>query len=283
MHTYPSSSVEAARKALAEKLREIRRDAGLTARQVAAEAGWHESKSSRLENAVTIPSEDDIRAWCRICGAETRAADLIAASRSTDSMYVEWKRLQRTGMRRLQDALVPLFERTRLFRVYSSNVVPGLLQTVGYAGALLSDIADFHGTPNDAPDAAQARMDRSYRVLQHGDHRFGFVIEEAVLRYRLGDVDTMAGQLGHLLSVMSLPSVSLGVIPFTAARRVWTVETFSIYDSDQVQVELLTANVKVTAPTEVAYYVKAFSEFTNLAVYGAQARALITAALDSLE
>jgi Domain of unknown function (DUF5753) len=40
----------------------------------------------------------------------------------------------------------------------------------------------------------------------------------------LGDADVMAGQLGHLLEVMALPSVSLGVIPFTAPRDMWPIE-----------------------------------------------------------
>jgi hypothetical protein len=49
--------------------REIRLDAGLTARALALAAGWHESKCSRVEHVRTAPSEADVRLWCRICGA----------------------------------------------------------------------------------------------------------------------------------------------------------------------------------------------------------------------
>jgi transcriptional regulator with XRE-family HTH domain len=282
MPAYPSSSVEAARIALAARLREVRRDSSLTAREVAARAGWHASKSSRLENGVTSPSDEDIRVWCRICGADEQIGDLIAASRSADSMYVEWKRLQRTGLRRLQESYVPLYERTRVFRVYCSNVVPGLLQTPAYATALLSQIADFHGTPNDVAEAVAARLDRS-RILREGDHRFAFLVEESVLRYRIGDAETMAGQLGYLLAVMSLPAVSLGVIPFTAPRTMWPVETFSVYDGKQAGVETLTAAVSITAPSEVAEYIKAFGRLTELAAYGVGARALIASAISALD
>ncbi|MEY9841788.1 helix-turn-helix domain-containing protein [Streptacidiphilus sp. EB103A] len=281
MPSSPSSSVEAARKAVAARLREIRRDAGITGHELAVRAGWHASKSSRLENGVTPPGDDDIRTWCRVCGADDQAADLIAASRSADSMYVEWKRVQRTGLRRLQESYIPLFERTRVFRVYCSNVIPGLLQTPTYAMELLSDITAFRGAPNDVADAVAARMDRS-RILREGDHRFAVLVEEAVLRYRVGDASTMAGQLGHLLAVMSLPAVSLGVIPFTTSRHMWPVETFSIYDDEQAQVELLTAAVTVTAPTEIDQYVRAFGRLADVAVYGADARALITAAIAAL-
>lgn len=197
-------------------------------------------------------------------------------------MYVEWKRLQRTGLRQLQESYVPLFERTKVFRIYCSNVVPGLFQTPAYATALLSEIAAFRGTPNDVTEAVASRVDRA-RVLREGDHRFAVLVEESVLRHRMGDASTMAGQLGHLLAVMSLPAVSLGVVPFTAERGMWPIETFSVYDDVQAQVELLTAVVTVTAPSEIDQYVAAFTRAADLAVYGAHARALITAAIDALE
>ncbi|MDQ0943176.1 transcriptional regulator with XRE-family HTH domain [Streptomyces sp. V1I1] len=56
-----SSSVQSARAALAERLREVRLDAGITKRELAARCGWHESKSSRIESAKTPPSDADIR------------------------------------------------------------------------------------------------------------------------------------------------------------------------------------------------------------------------------
>ncbi|MFE9256198.1 helix-turn-helix domain-containing protein [Streptomyces sp. NPDC006879] len=282
MSASPSSSVQAARKAVADRLREIRRDANLTAKDVADRTGWYKSKVSRLENAVTPPSDDDIRAWCRACEADGMAADLIAASRSADSAYVEWRRLQRTGLRRLQESYVPLFERTETFRIYCSNVIPGLLQTEGYATALLGSIAAFRGTPDDVTDAVAARIERS-RVIREGNHRFALLVEEAVLRHRVGGAEVMAGQLGYLLSVMAFPSVSLGVIPFSADRRMWMIETFSVYDKKRAQVETLTAQVNVTAPSEVDQYLKAFAKFSKLAVFGSDARSLITSAIDALE
>ncbi|MGH3309102.1 MAG: helix-turn-helix domain-containing protein [Streptomyces sp.] len=283
MSLSPSSSVQEARKAVAQRLREVRLDAGLTGREIAARCGWHPAKSSRLENAKAVPSDADIRAWCEACRAEDRILDLIAASRSADSMYVEWRHLHRSGLRGIQESYLPLYQRTRAFRIYCSNVMPGVLQTPEYAAGLLSVIADFHGTGDDsAPDAAAARIERS-QVIRQGRHQFALLVEETVLRYQIGDVATMAGQLGHLLSVMALPSVSLGVIPFGMRRRIWPQETFSIFDGETVEIELLTARVMVTAPSELEQYEKAFQRLTELAVYGDGARKLIRAALDSME
>ncbi|MFI2290325.1 helix-turn-helix domain-containing protein [Streptomyces niveus] len=52
-----SSSVKEAAKALGQRLREIRKNAGLTARALARQAGWHESKCSRFESGNRRPSE----------------------------------------------------------------------------------------------------------------------------------------------------------------------------------------------------------------------------------
>ncbi|MCX0245261.1 helix-turn-helix domain-containing protein [Streptomyces drozdowiczii] len=282
MPRYQSSSVEGARKAVAARLREVRLDGGLKGHELAARCGWHKSKTSRIESARTPPSDADIRAWCAACGADGEADDIVAASRTADSMYLEWKRLQRTGLRRLQEARMPLYERTKLHRGYASHVVPGLFQTPAYAAALLSSVSRFHGTPDDTEAAVDARMARA-RVLHQGSHRFALLIEEAVLRYQVGDAEAMAGQLGHLLSVMSLPAVSVGVIPFSAqGRGMWTLETFDVFDDQRVHVELLTAQVTLTAPSEVGMYIKAWTDLRGIAVYGASARSLVADALGAL-
>ncbi len=275
----PSSSVQRARQQLAERLRDIRLDAGLTARALSAAAGWHEAKTSRIESAKQAPSEADIQEWCRVCGSERETPDLIAASRAADSMYVEWRRLNPAGLRRAQESRRPLYERTRFFKAYCSAVVPGFLQTPAYAGALLSAIGDFRGIPDDVEEAVMARMSRN-RMLGSGNHRLALLVEESVLRHRLGGADVMTTQLGQLLEATEMPSVSLGVIPFTAGPRpMWPLETFTIFDDERVHMELLSAQVTVTAASEITLYIRAFEKLARLAVYGARARDLITEAL----
>jgi Domain of unknown function (DUF5753) len=197
-------------------------------------------------------------------------------------MYVEWRRLHRTGLRRTQESRRPLYERTRRFKAYCSTVVPGFLQTPEYAAALLSAITNFQGTPDDVDEAVAARMRRN-RIVHSPDHRLAVVVEESVLRYQLGTPEIMAAQLGHMLSIQAAPSVSLGVIPFSAAGRpLWTLEAFTVFDDSRVHVELLSAQVTVTAPSEITLYVRAFEKLAELAVYGPQARALIMSAIDAL-
>ncbi|MCK7626192.1 helix-turn-helix transcriptional regulator [Streptomyces sp. RS10V-4] len=281
MPSSPSSSAQAARESVAERLKELRLDAELTTQELADRCGWHKAKTSRIENAKTMPSQADITAWCRACNVAEHAQDLIAASRSADSMYVEWRRLQRTGLRRLQEAGVPLYQRTARFRIYCSRLIPGLLQTEGYARALLATIASFRGLPDDSARAAAARVDRS-RVIRDGHRRVVLVVEEDVLFHRVADNAEMAAQLGYLLAAMSYPAVSLGIIPRSVRRDMWGTETFTVFDDNRVHVELLTAKVTVTTPSEVTLYLAAFERLRRMAVYGAEARTLITGALDSL-
>ncbi|MFT2020262.1 helix-turn-helix domain-containing protein [Streptomyces sp. 796.1] len=279
--TSASSSAQAARKALAERLRNLRRDAQLNGRELSARCGWHPAKTSRIQDAKVAPSEADIRTWCAACGAEDQVADLVAASRAVESMYVEWKRLKSAGLRSLQDSYATLYEQTELFRFYTSDVIPGVLQTPAYVRAIMSRSAGAGRSEEDLERAIEAKMERA-NVIRRGTHRFLFLLEESVLRYRLGDAEAMAGQLGHLLSVISLPRVSLGVIPLNVSRTLWPVESFRIYDEARVQMELVTAAVNVTTPSEVHEYLKTFAELQRCAVYGPHARSLITTAIAAL-
>ncbi|MFF7028819.1 helix-turn-helix domain-containing protein [Streptomyces albidoflavus] len=279
---HQSSAALAARQRLADRLRELRLDAGLSGRDVAARTGWQPSKVSRLETAKTAPADADIRAWCAACEADELAPDLIAASRAAASMYMEWRRLQRAGLKNLQNSYVPAYARTKEFRVYSSTVVPGMLQTPDYALAMLRSVAAFHGGVDDVEAAVQARMERS-EMVRNGGSRLVVVLEESVLRHVLGGAEVMAAQLGALLSAMSAPAVSLGIIPAGALRQdLWTLETFTLLDAERVSVELLTAAVTVTAPSEIAQYRRAFAVMAEHAVYGAPARELVAGAIQSL-
>jgi hypothetical protein len=248
---------------------------------MAAHLGSHFSKVSRIENGAQAPSEDVIKAWCRVCQAEDQVPDLVATARAIESMYVEWRRQTRAGMKRLMLSSVPLYQRTKLFRIYEHNIIPGLFQTAEYSAAMLSYFIDFLDTPNDLDAAVAARMERQ-RILYTGDRRFAVVIEEQALRAQVGSLDTMAGQLDRLLAVLSLPRVSLGIIPMGALRRAFTGVGFWIYDDGLVGVETPTASLEVTQPREIQLYAKMFEQLRGMAVYGQRARAVVAKALSVL-
>ena len=278
-----SSSAWQARQTLGARLGEIRKDAGLSGRTLARLCGWHESKVSRIEHAKTMPSPDDIRAWCAHCGESAQVDDMLASLRSVEGMFVEWRRMEQAGLRHAQESVLPLWERTRLFRAYSSWLVPGAVQAEGYTRALLRAIAKRRKLPDDVEEAVAARADRLH-LLHAGDHRFNVLIEESVLRNVIGGSEVMAAQLGHLITVASLPSISLGIIPMGLGRdAVHPVEDFWIYDDRQVNVELVSGWLTITQPREIAMYAQTFARMSDLAVRGVHARKLITAAIDALQ
>ncbi len=62
-------NVEQARQALAKRLRDLRTNARLSGRELAARAGWHYTKISKIEHGTTMPSEADLE--CRQAGSRS--------------------------------------------------------------------------------------------------------------------------------------------------------------------------------------------------------------------
>lgn len=276
-----SSSVEQARRSLADRLGEIRRDGGLTGKELAGQLGWYPSKVSRIERARTAPSVEDVRAWCAACGADDQAGDLVESLRAVEGMFVEWRRMERAGLHRAQVAVRPIFERTSRFRAYSSWFVPGLIQSRAYTEAVLRAVQRRRVEVDDVPAAVAARMERQ-QVLYEPGKIFAFLLEESVLRSGIGGRDVMAGQLGHLISVGAHPNISLGIIPARPDRTRMPVEGFWIFDAEQVNVELVSGYLTITQPHEIGQYASTFAELADHAVYGASARALLTEAIQRL-
>jgi hypothetical protein len=58
----------------------------------------------------------------------------LPQSPNSESTYTEWRHKVGDGLKPLQHSLVQLFQKTQLLRIYSSTLVPGLLQTEGWNG-----------------------------------------------------------------------------------------------------------------------------------------------------
>jgi hypothetical protein len=139
--------------------------------------------------------------------------------------------------------------------------------------------------PNLVDDIEQAvgvRVAKQH-VTREGVHLFTILLEENVLRHRIGGPAVLREQLEHLRSAMSLPSVKLGIIPFSVDRSVLhPVEMFFMHDDAQVNVELVSGWLRVTQPSEIEMYAEAFMRLADMAVYGNPARALINEAVRAL-
>ncbi|MEV0622426.1 helix-turn-helix transcriptional regulator [Nonomuraea sp. NPDC050404] len=273
----PQRRLDEARGILAARLREIRSAAGLTGRELAQQAGWHFSKVSKLENNKQLPTETDVREWCRICDAESQTTDLIASVRNVNVFYTQWRRLEETGIGQVQRSFLPLYERTNHFRIFQHSAIPGLAQTPAYARGHLSKIIAFRGIPDDLDTAVEARM-KQQEVITTGARRFALLIGEQALHTPYCDPAGMAEQIDALTELTRRANVSLGVVIWRFDTGIWPPENFWIYDTEQVRVDTVPGQVRVKATGDVALYEKAFQTLSESAVYGDEARALFASA-----
>lgn len=283
------SSVESARYDLGRRLRTLRETKGLTARSLAKQAGWHESKCSRIENGHMQPSDADIATWAKLCDAESQTKGLLDTAHGIHVMHSEWRQMEKEGLARAQSAVLPRWEEARVFKAYAQCLVPGPLQTEEYTRLLLTSVHQRRqirgGGRNGAGDieaALRIRL-RKQDLLMDQDRTFHVVVEEAALRHHIGNRQTMTEQLARLLQVSGLPTVRLGVVPQAANRTaLWPVEDFWMFDDKQVHVELVSAFLQVTQPSEIKLYRQAFDELAAQAAYDQQATLIIASALTDL-
>jgi transcriptional regulator with XRE-family HTH domain len=273
-----TDSVQQQREALGQRLREIRRTAGITGRELARREGWHESKISKIEYGKIKPSDADLMAYCAHTGAQDQLPDLIATLRNLDAAYVEWRRILATGTKRRQEQSVKLEAESQFIRNWQPQVVPGLLQTADYAEAILRYSVEFYQVPDDVDQGVSKRMERQ-RILYHRNRRFHFLMAEQALYTTVGTDAVMLGQLDRLHSIIGMPRVALGIVPLTAEAKA-AVENFVMLDNRIVKVEGATAELTITQPREISIYGRAFDTLARQSVTGDAARRLIRRALD---
>ncbi|MCF3107108.1 helix-turn-helix domain-containing protein [Streptomyces roseoverticillatus] len=274
-----STEAQAQREALGARLRGLRKDAGFkSGRAFAVATGWQESKVSRIENGRQNASEDDIRAWCARTNAEEQLGDLIAMVRHIDELWLEWRRQLASGAALRQQKAIPVYSKTKVFRIWHPTLIWGGLQTADYATETFKQVINYYEVPDDTAAAVAKRLERQ-KYLHQGDRIFNVLLAEQALYSNFGGPDVMLGQLDRLLAVIGLPRLSLGVIPRSAPLHIWPGNSFSMFDDRLVLVETYSAEFSVTQPREIALYAKAFMLLKASAVYGDRARSLIAQAM----
>lgn len=264
----------------------MRLAAKLTGRQFAALAGWADATNvTKIEKAQRTITPDQIRLWCRLCGASgRRTEELLAEQEAAARMWVTYQQLNRSGLTGAQKSVRTQYEQLKLSRSYQPKVIPGMLQTEAYTRAALTGViieqgVDVPDHDDDLAEAVAERMDRQ-TLLRGPDTRWLFVLEEPVLWFHPYSQELHAVQLRHLLTVMRKPNVVLRIIPADADRRgIHPAEAFNMIDSRLVTVELISGYLSVTTPIEVAMYTFEWDRFWSLSVGGTKAAALVERAL----
>ncbi|MDG9678164.1 DUF5753 domain-containing protein [Micromonospora sp. DH14] len=126
------------------------------------------------------------------------------------------RRRRRSGTRRTR--------RARKLRFYKNNLVPGILQSRDYAlGIYRVDQPDMND--DDRERSVELRLQRQSLLTRRLPRapQVQVVLCESVLHRLVGDAETMARQLHHLLAMTRLPNVSIRVLPLIAGPHHGTV------------------------------------------------------------
>jgi transcriptional regulator with XRE-family HTH domain len=282
---WPQNNLRCAWPRLAGQLQLLREAAGLTTRQLADRLEVSQSKVTKLENARTVPSAEDVRAWAAATSAPPeRAAQLVNLAERAHAEAVMLRAARRAGLPELQRQVAESKRTARTVRIYHPTIIPGLLQTPGYARLVVTAI---HQDRPDISDAIAQRMQRQ-AVLYDEARRFEFVIGEAALRWRYGSAAVQLGQLDRIRSIATLPTVLIGIVPLSHETPAWDSHGFTIFedrvdDGDPfVHVETLTAGLNITEPTDVQAYRQMFDRLRELALDREDAKGLLAELMDEL-
>lgn len=192
--------------------------------------------------------------------------------------YVSWYGQTRTGLAQLQRSLIDIEAGVARQRAWNPELVIGLVQTEDYARAVLSACIEVQGVPNDVEDTVTARMQRQL-ILDREPHTFEFLIGEWALHRTVGSAEVMIAQIQALIDDLdSRTNLRIGIVPLNTEFRAPTAG-FVIHDSAAVEIETVTGEVITANPDDIALAERTFALLANQAVYGDDARLVLTRAL----
>jgi transcriptional regulator with XRE-family HTH domain len=260
---------------LSKELRELRSKARLSGSEAARRAGLTQSKVSRAETGTFLPTEDDVKALCRVYGAAPDVRrQLVEMTRDLREGSTQARVILQRGGWWMQQRIGKLETAASRIRTFTPAVIVGLAQTRDYIRAL------FGGSMSDEDIdlTVSARIDRQ-GVLTTG-RKFEFLMAEGSLRWNMGGAHVMAGQLDHLIELSRLANVRIGIIPWTTPANVPALHGFTIYDSRAVLLGTQTATAIMTDRRNVADYEAHWDELEPLAAWGDAARSIIAGTAD---
>jgi transcriptional regulator with XRE-family HTH domain len=282
----PSAPGRESRAALVARLTELREAAGLSGNALAARMGIVQSRVWKIEHGRLLPNEDDITAWAEAAGhsgAAGELAELLKAARGEQAFSTVFRR--GGGAAAYQERVRAIEAQSQRIGEFAAAVVPGILQTEDYARELLavpSGPRAWGSSDADVEDMITGRLRR--QDVLYSSKRVQVVISEAALRVLVTTPEVHAGQLGKLLSVIRLPALEFGVIPFSQRMPAYPLG-FRVYDDSLILVESIADEKEYAAETharEVATFLGAFDALRQAASTGAAAEAIIQRTLDDL-
>jgi transcriptional regulator with XRE-family HTH domain len=255
----PSSSPTVRRRRLAAALRRLRQASKLTIEQVAESLEWSPGKVSKIENARVSVLPRDVRRLLDTYGVSEGQERELLLSLARESRERGWWQQYGETVPEWFATYVGLEAEASAISTYQAESVPGLLQTQGYAAAL-HRAALMNATEEEIERHVAVRMERQARLKQPDAPQLWVVLNEAVIRRRIGERAIMHEQLVKLAEVASAPNITLQVLPFSAGAHASMDSAFSILsfdppsDGEIVYFEHPTCSLYLEKPDEVARY-----------------------------
>ncbi|GGY73700.1 transcriptional regulator [Streptomyces omiyaensis] len=190
------------RQRFAEELRQLRAGSGASLRQLGERLGWDWSLFGKMEKGETLGGPEVVQALDQHYGTSGMLLVLWELARGDKTQFKERYRRYMT----LEAEAVSLWH-------FAVSVLPGLLQTRGYARELLA-AGGFTG--DELTQQVQARLGRQELLEGEGAPPFRTILSEAALRMALRDEQAWREQLGYLAEMAERPNLTIHVLPESA-------------------------------------------------------------------
>jgi transcriptional regulator with XRE-family HTH domain len=253
------------RRRLAQELRRLREAAHLTCDEVAAALDCSASKISRIETCRVLVSPRDVRDLLRIYGVpEEQRAGLIQLAR--ESRQKGWWQTLANAVEPNVMTYLGLEQEASELRIYNANWMPGLLVTEDYARVAVTAGRAVIGRRRTADDTVGLVMERQ-RQAGENPRQLWVVLDETVLRRRVGGREVMRRQIEHLIELSSRPDLCLQVMPFIGGLHITLDASFTIMefpdpaDPDIACVNYPTGVLWIEDTAEVGQYNTLFRHF----------------------
>jgi hypothetical protein len=257
-----SSGPTALRILLGAHLRRLREAQGVSREDAGWEIRASESKISRMELGRVGFKERDVADLLSLYGVddEDERARLFTLARQANSPG--WWHRYGDVLPNWFQSYLGLEASAGLIRTYEVQFVPGLLQTEGYARAVVL-LGHGRARPEEIDRRVALRMHRQAILDRAEPVQLWAVVDEAVLRRPIGGSEVMRAQLEGLLEATSRPNVRLQIVPFTAgghsaAGGAYTILRFPDQElPDVVYIEQLTSALYLDKRDDVEHYLAA--------------------------
>ena len=259
---------------LAAELRRHRETAGVSGAELARRSNYSQPTVSRYERGVgppPRPSVVEVIARALDLASEEQQA-LVALAREVADRRAEISPIRvvlQHGVESVQRR-IRIRERTvEHLRVFHPSIVPGLLQTEGYARLVFA----AHGLTGEPLNRLVA--ERLRRASDSATRTCTILLTEGALMQGVSDPAVMAEQCRHIAATaMEHRHWRVGVVPRVITGRPANIthNGFDLYDDREVFIGTTAGNALVTDKATVAEHLRRFAELEALALFGDDAR-----------